>query len=605
MRLLAIEAVNFGVLKDFKFEFPEAPGLYMLTGSNDDEPQLGSNGSGKSTLFKAACWCLYGRTPDGLRAGDVASWGVRRRVVVTLRIGINDEEHILQRTWQPNELRLDGRQVTQEEVDACVRMNYAQHLACRHIAQGAPTFLDLKPEAKTTFLSTLLDIFPWDQARRNATQAATNASEKVRALDVRVASIEGGVAHAATTLVHAEERLAHAIETQHQRLLEWEAQDDWLGTAALALMEARDAHEHKQQQQTYTHALQRLERKTQDARRDVDRAERRLDLAQDRLAQIGERLTKAQQQHDCPSCGQPLTPQHRRSVLRELVLEQSQARDALNAARADLTQLLGVLEDAVADEGLVRIECQGIVEQLEHARSAHAEAKQQHGEFYYQRSRAYAELTAATEFRHRCVKELDELHGLQETAADEVAQAQSEKAAWQLEQQQAAFWDRGFAEARLFMLVQALDALEVETNAALHELGLEGWSLHFAVDSETRAGTIRRGFTASVQSPHYDGVVPFEAWSGGEAQRLRVACAMGIATLVAQARGDSHEFEVWDEATNWMSPQGVSDLITAFAARAQSKRMQVWIVDHRSLDMGTFTATYLMRKHDGQSTIDP
>jgi DNA repair exonuclease SbcCD ATPase subunit len=57
------------------FQFPTTPGLYFVTGRNEVNPELEANACGKSTLFcDAVSWCLYGKTPRGVKAGDVINW---------------------------------------------------------------------------------------------------------------------------------------------------------------------------------------------------------------------------------------------------------------------------------------------------------------------------------------------------------------------------------------------------------------------------------------------------------------------------------------------------------------------------------------------------
>src|SRR5258708_3412730 len=121
-----IDLVNF---KSFKgehiFKFPTKPGLYLLTGDNQDEPKLGSNGAGKSTLLDAVYWCLFGKSLRGLKASDVITWGEDHCIVtVSLRVGRNI---VVTRSQNPNSLNLlldDGpHTIAQDELEKLIGLN--------------------------------------------------------------------------------------------------------------------------------------------------------------------------------------------------------------------------------------------------------------------------------------------------------------------------------------------------------------------------------------------------------------------------------------------------------------------------------------------------
>jgi DNA repair exonuclease SbcCD ATPase subunit len=134
-------------------------------------------------------------------------------------------------------------------------------------------------------------------------------------------------------------------------------------------------------------------------------------------------------------------------------------------------------------------------------------------------------------------------------------------------------------------------------------LGLIEWELGFQVDRETAKGTLQRGFNVAVLSPHNTKAVPWEAWSGGEGQRLRLAANMGLADLIRSRTGTTLNLEVWDEPTQGLSPRGVADLLESLAQRARNEGRQIWIVDHRSYDFGGFAGTATIVKSQSGSRI--
>ena len=134
----------------------------------------------------------------------------------------------------------------------------------------------------------------------------------------------------------------------------------------------------------------------------------------------------------------------------------------------------------------------------------------------------------------------------------------------------------------------ALLELEIEVNNVLVALGLVDWRIEFEIERENKSGGVTRGFTVNVFPAGGDEAIPWEAWSGGETQRLRIAGAVGMANLIQSRKGVRTNIEVWDEPTAHLGQEGIDSLLDFFADRSVKEGKQVWLVDHRSLDYGGF-----------------
>jgi DNA repair exonuclease SbcCD ATPase subunit len=167
-----------------------------------------------------------------------------------------------------------------------------------------------------------------------------------------------------------------------------------------------------------------------------------------------------------------------------------------------------------------------------------------------------------------------------------------------------ALWVKGFKEVRLRAITEALVELELEANSALVQLGLMDWALMFSVERETKGGTMSRGFDVRVSAPEQKRPMPWAAWSGGEAQRLRVGATMGLSDLIRARCGLDFPLEVWDEPTAGLSAGGVDDLMESLHQRAITEGRQIWVVDHRSLSYGGFAGTVLVVKDEDGSHIE-
>lgn len=163
------------------------------------------------------------------------------------------------------------------------------------------------------------------------------------------------------------------------------------------------------------------------------------------------------------------------------------------------------------------------------------------------------------------------------------------------------YWKQGFKRIRLYFVQRVLSALQIEIASAISALGLDGWSVTMATETENKSGTMKLGVQIHIKSPIAEGA--WETWSGGESQRLRLAIAMGLASLIQRAAGVKFGFEVWDEPSAWLSSEGIEDLLEALRYRAEVDKKQVWIVDHRALTFSGFREIWTVRKEAAGSRI--
>ncbi|MDK1290118.1 AAA family ATPase [Pseudoalteromonas umbrosa] len=171
-----------------------------------------------------------------------------------------------------------------------------------------------------------------------------------------------------------------------------------------------------------------------------------------------------------------------------------------------------------------------------------------------------------------------------------------------MQEQASRFWVKGFKSVKLFAVSAALNELEAEVNSALDGLGLGGWSVEFDVDKETKKGTLSKGFFAFINSADNLEPVKWEAWSGGESQRLRLAASLGLANMIRASKGLELPFEIWDEPSQWMSDSGITGLLDVLQRRARRLKRQIWLIDHRGLEHPFDAAIEITKTYNG-STI--
>lgn len=617
MKPIRITITDWGPFKGSQtFEFPQAPGLYFLWGRNEAQPRLGGNGAGKTRLFEALVWVFYGKTSRGLKAGDVANWEIGKGASVAFTYEVDELPATIERRWSPNSWTLttyDGSVIdlAKDEGNAALAdlaLSFDSFLNVVLMAQHRPMFLDLKSDAKAALFSEVMGLDRWLDASRKAGQKAGVEDEKCRDIEKQLARLEGQLEQLQSQAQDVEALAAQWAKDQ-QRLIAVEAvahegaMERRKGAKA-ALIEAEDRealarHNLRQarERSVSDDGLEKAQDWASDSRDSVTKLKVQLDALK-----AHEKLLK---DHDkCPTCGQDLDANH-------------WAYESGRAAKVK-DQLSGSLRLA---EDLARTAAEDLAK-LE--RRMHEAA-----ELIVTAGRAVDKAEQFTRDARNTLAKIDKELDSIEDAAEFLAQEKNPHHAGKQDrtEQEAAIliglrhqrrllddglgryrvftqWVKWFKELRLELIGEALAQLEVEVNSEVSALGLVGWSLNFQVDRETASGNLQRGFIVTVTSPDNQRPVPWEAWSGGEAQRLRVAAQCGLANLIRAHTGATIDLEAWDEPTGGMSPQGIADLLRALEQRATTEQRQVWIIDHHSLSFGGFAGSAGVVKTKAGSQFD-
>ena len=164
------------------------------------------------------------------------------------------------------------------------------------------------------------------------------------------------------------------------------------------------------------------------------------------------------------------------------------------------------------------------------------------------------------------------------------------------------FWKDGFKRIRLYLMNKVLRALEIEVNSALSTLGMNDWHVTLPSETENKSGTVKFGVQIIVRSPKKEAA--WEAWSGGEEQRLRLGLSLGLASLIQRASGSWWNLEVFDEPSIYLSEQGVAALLETLDYRATAQNKPIWVVDHTALTHVAFKEAWAVVKGPDGSKIE-
>lgn len=570
------------------------PGVYHV---------CGTNGAGKSTLFDAVHWVLVGETSRGLRATGVSSWGIKKGCEGSVLLDGSE----VSRGWSPNYLRVDGDEVDQEQLMQALQLTPEVILNTFYFSQFADFFLDLKPPQRMELYSTVLGLDLWETRSDLAAQVAKQYAQEARAAELE----ETKYRERASTLLSVDytELIKEWQRTRQERLDRAEAEGAQLDE------QLTEKQAEKGRQEASVQKLLDIAKKANDRSEAANRAWRATSTALTRAEANEEHARKqaraaAQQLKDfdnleegpCFACGQPVTKAHKAKHRRHLAAEEIEANEAYEAAcaahkaakEADAAAeaVWNAASPAQADNALAAQR-----KQLERTEDA-IEALQ-------------GQLERLLEQYEATQAEANPFELQQRKSAAQASQAAKDADQWLAALQEAqrleakfAFWVKGFKDVRYQVMQESLAQLNAEVNECLHDLGLDGWQLEFQVEHETKRGTVKRGFLCNVLSPDSPDSVPWEAWSGGESQRLRIGAQMGVSNMISSRLGLDPDFEFWDEPSTWLNEDGIKNMLSVLQERAQRYGRRIFLADHRALDF-EFDGTLYVNKTEGGSELKP
>ncbi len=593
--------------REVVFEFPDAQsGFYQLAGDN---------GAGKSSTWDAIAWCYFGCTMRRVRGDHVENWSGHSLCSVSVLADIDDVEVEVTRTRKPNSLTMrtagaDPVTVEQVDIERVLSGSFNTFHSTVILGQFSRFFIDLSPSEKLEQFTAILDLKKWSDASEKAKLKAKEDEDEVTDIETAIAMLDGRL-HASREFRDREKRSMHEWAADQDNLIA-ELELRWQGIE-VEVSEKRSEYEaavavHAAQQEklkTLQADLDALENGSdeehqcfQAASRDLHKAAAARDSISNELATFKRLVGRT-----CPACKQDINSSHAKSIIKEFegrlapleatvdktstLADEAEAavssredqraalQKAVKAASDSLPPLLSQAQTAQGDYRLVCRDQEALSEKLAALRNA----PNPHEDVY-----------------RSLKKEITRLKAEKTEHEEHLAKANT-----RLDRHQ--FWAKSFKDVRLWIIEQAVLELEIHTNNSLRDLGLsEGWRVKFDVEKPGSAGVVK-GFHTFVTAPGSAEVVPWEAWSGGETQRLRVAGAIGFANLVAGRHGFRSNVEIWDEPTQGLTQEGIDDLLSFLATRAKIENKQIWLVDHRTFTAGDFDRVYVVEKTESGSKI--
>jgi len=603
--------MEFGGFRTFAapttFKFGRHPGLYFLAGGeNKVDPSLGSNGVGKSTIWTVLCWILFGKTMEGLKAGDLKSWQAKQKGYYgTLWLG----RHIIERMWKPNYLKFDGRVVTQLHLEEELGIDFDTFCMSVVLAQGQSMFFDLPAVKKLSLFTNLLGLDEWIGYSTKAKDMAYLLESKIHRIERNISKLEGktdGLNIQDLKDKKATWRVLHETKVK-----------DMLANVRILGKDADLLEERKTKAEAYKKMLKKQERKRV---KEIDRLEKeyaekrqeKYELTTDmtvlemQKAEVEQNIKDAKLNRKglCGRCGQTINEE----TLVMHVMGMKKNRYKLNAALETKEAAMVVIKRGLKlNNDYVRT-ARSDMEKVDTEQVRVDNDLIRIGSDYSKSFLAYKiEKELLKDERHEknpFIPMLRERLEEEERLLDKISDKDKMRRKNSRQKDRTAFWVQGFKDVRLYLIEEALLQLEIETNKVLADLGFSSdWHIHYSIDKRTKTGSLVSGFDIDISSPHSKERVPFAAWSGGEKQRLRIAGSIGFSALMSARTGLDLGIEVYDEPTQHLSPQGIDSLLETLRLRALETRKCIWLVDHHTLDYGEFAGRAIVSKDEEGSVV--
>jgi DNA repair exonuclease SbcCD ATPase subunit len=590
----------------FNFE-AYGPGLHFVRGLNKVEPRLGSNGSGKSTVFNALCWCLTGKAVDGRRGPDIEPRYSDRHPFVAVGVKTDDDLFILTRATHPNALKLGEDVVGQDTVDGLTRLPFGVLTHTALLGQGQPLFYDLEPKRKMELLGEVLNLDRWDTRSEAASKKTAELQREESALSAEIRAAEDHEDRLTSMLERAktqwkewrdeaERREKEAAET----LKRYKEERETLEREAAGYSLAYDSAQTELQASQASSRRLATEIETALAKKSKDDAA--VTIQKNKIKDFETEIELFDEAENCPTCGQSLEGTSLNKRIKEIRAEIRTAQGQLKTRTSTAeysASAIEILKTRLTNNRRAEIEFSKKVNDnrnaLDRINPKIAGATASIGQLEtVSREKKENPYTKQVEELRRDLKD-NELKLERKSGAITKLAAQIERTK---------FWIRGFKDVRLYLIEEVLQELELTTNAALSDVGLIDWEVSYAIERETKSGTIQRGLTVSIQGPKDKEAVRWECWSGGEGQRLRLIGALALSEVLLARAGVEPDMEILDEPTAHLSKEGVRDLCEYLADRAEQLGRATFLIDHMAVESSRFASvTTIIKTAKGSEIV--
>ena len=574
---------------------------------------------------------------------------------------------------------------TQAKINSLLRLDYETFINSSFLLQGRADEFSVKtPADRKRVLADILGLGDWEAYEERARDRIRAIETSLQAVDLRLREIDDEIArrpHYEAEVVAAQKAVIdlgdrlRQVEARYQRVQQarqevWHLEAQSAELSNRARQEERELHAALTELETARRKADataiRAELEAVDAslmrltEREKQREEaraRRNALAEksaalkgqnDRLGPETEPLKKRAELLEtvgeavCPTCGQPLSAEHRHAVIADLRAEIESRRElyrnnqaqlkAMTTEIASLDKELSALENDLRDLAALRRreaelnaaltaadEARQLIDRLEKRRDEWqrmldadslrqaeiaaklAALRNELGDatgLQIEYERARAEEARARQLLGAAEQKLaacDSLVKVREGKIAERSQLATEKGV--LEELRLAFGKKGVPA---MIIEAAIPEIEDEANALLTRMTAGRMSVRFDTQKESQKGdTIE---TLDILISDELGTRPYENYSGGEQFRVNFAVRVALSKLLARRAGAQLQTLVIDEGFGSLDASGRERLVEAINA-VQSDFERIMVITHLDELKDAFPARIDVTKSQNGSQI--
>jgi DNA repair exonuclease SbcCD ATPase subunit len=561
-------------------------GVVYVVGENRVNARLAGNGAAKSTIWDALCWCLYGKTPLGLRNTDVKPWS-GGKPFVTVGLTIDDRDVTIQRSTSPNKFLINGKE--EADVSPVLPMSFELFVNTVLLPQDKPLFFDRGPTEKMDLIAEACYLDRWDTRSAAASRAAAEQEIKWASLERELALAQGALDEIEALLGEERNKSRSWNDTASGRTQaseadigvlqrQWQLQDKLLATAILAEDGALTERRASEAQ------ARKLRGALSTAVGDVNWRNQKIRMAEETLAACEEDLSVIAGAKSCPVCGHPVKASDLAEHKAHLTKKRNEARQTLAAS-----QKLLATENATVLS--TRKKLAGVEADIESFAQKANEAQDDVIRYKSSTLDLSTKLEAARRVKGETNPHLAQIAVLQrrqKSVKSEIDGIEKDLAQAKEYLEQVRFWIKGFKDIKLQLIEEVLSELELTANSMIEEVGLEDWQVRFDIEKESKTGNIRRQIDVQINSPDSKGFVRWESWSGGERQRLKLIGSLSLADVLLGYAGIETNLEILDEPAVYWASEGVQELCAFLAERARERKKTIFYIEHQAVESTHF-----------------
>lgn len=578
------------------------PGLFFITGINEFD-DFGTNGVGKSTLWDAMSWCIYGKTTVGERGPSLVfrteNLKNNETTSVQLEIVRGDEKFTITRTMKPNTLSLRSFDkveiVEQSHIDKLMGMNHKMFHSFVVFGQKADTFLSLSRSARVDLLSSCMGLDKWKHLSDEARAGRNRLEYRLYDYGTEVARLNSSLKEIKDVLkTHALSKRELISKLKSKTVKIYQEKRLFLDTKTnlirdLKELEALFVRLKKSSKYKYLKDL------VSDIEELEFSIEKRLSFIAGRKDSLGSDVLQGKS-NTCPSCGQDITKvkkrfmSHYKAQVALLDVDKNKLETKLSNIlnrRKKILELIKKHEARITSTGCkiddLRKELEVIEKRL----------------FELEQLRDLDSMKSTLKLVN---KNIEKYRSRIRELMDKRKSVKTSRHKCEVSYRAYSYWVDGFKQIRLLCLRDAVKVMNIQAQAHLSFMGFT--DLDFLFEFVESGSKDIYNLNMKLISRSTGHTMSWESCSGGEQQRLKLACVFSFIDALQMHQNIDTNLEVWDEPSTGLSETGIDDLVCSLKERADNHGKQIWMVDHNEISYSGFDGVMILKKDsEGKSNV--